>query len=204
MSINVHFLDKTVSFRTQTAPDGHFDATVPADDSVTRAKILKIIQSCNRLAVLSSQPQEAFARFARDFKLVGAAGGVVTNPEGEILMMQRRGRWDLPKGHIEPAEPSTCCALREVAEETGITRNRLGELICETYHAYDIYGHWELKRTEWYAMYSDGSEPPVPQHEEGIDTVQWIPRDKVGECLQKSYSTIREVMSRYDELHPKQ
>lgn len=195
MNINVHFLDKTVAFRKEIEPDERFDTVIAADDTVTRAKILKILESCNRLAVLSPQPQSVFKRFSADFKNVDAAGGVVTNPNGDVLMMFRRGRWDLPKGHIEPCEPPKHCARREVGEETGITNTDIGELICDTYHAYDFYGQWELKRTQWFEMHSDGSETPVPQHEEGIERVEWIPRPKVAECLKHSYPTIREVIA---------
>ena len=197
MSINVYFLDKTVSFRTEVGPDDHFDAIVAADSTVTRAKVLKILESCNRLAVLSAQPQDAFKLFSKDFVNVEAAGGVVTNPQGDVLMMYRRGRWDLPKGHIEPGEQPNQCALREVAEETGIAKTTVHEALCCTCHAYDLYGRWELKRTHWFAMSCDGSETPVPQHEEGIEAVKWVPRSAVGECLQKSYPTIREVMDNF-------
>src|SRR4051812_19100607 len=34
----------------------------------------------------------------RLYKPVDAAGGVVENEEGGVLMIYRRGKWDLPKG----------------------------------------------------------------------------------------------------------
>ena len=197
MNINVHFLDKTVTFGSEIAPDREYDAVIVADHSVTRAKVLKILETCNRLAVLSSQPNALFAGFAREFVNVEAAGGVVTNPQGEILMMLRRGRWDLPKGHIEPCEQARVCARREVAEETGISRTKIAGAVCSTYHTYELNGRWELKRTQWFAMSCDGREKPVPQHEEGIDRVQWIPRSMLDERLAASFPTIREVMENY-------
>jgi hypothetical protein len=39
--------------------------------------------------------------FAANYKLQEAAGGVVRNPEGNILLIFRRGFWDLPKGKID-------------------------------------------------------------------------------------------------------
>lgn len=197
MNINVHFLDKTVFFGAETAPDKEYDAIIVADESITRAKILKILETCNRLAVLSPHPQTVFAAFAREFVNVDAAGGVVVNPQGEVLMMLRRGRWDLPKGHIEPRELPRVCARREVAEETGISRTTVGAAVCSTYHTYELNGRWELKRTQWFAMKCDGREKPVPQHEEGIDRVQWIPRSMLGQRLAASFPTIREVMENY-------
>lgn len=197
MTFNVYFLDKTVSFRSEIAPEEQFDAVIVADDAVTRAKVLKILETCNRLAVLSPQPQALFNKFAKEFKNVNAAGGLVTNPQGEVLMIFRRGRWDLPKGHVEPGEPNDLCARREVAEETGISKTRIRNSLTVTYHAYDFYGQWELKRTQWYAMLCDGTERGVPQHEEGIERVQWIPRLMLEDCLRDSYPTIRQVVDAF-------
>ena len=36
------------------------------------------------------------------YRYVKAAGGVVTTPAGEYLMIDRQGHWDLPKGMVEP------------------------------------------------------------------------------------------------------
>jgi len=47
------------------------------------------------------------------------AGGLVTNENNELLMIFRRGKWDLPKGKADEGETVEACALREVEEETG-------------------------------------------------------------------------------------
>ena len=65
-----------------------------------------------------------------------SAGGVVVDiHEGAartavIARRNRAGRveWCLPKGHIEPGESLLETAVREVAEETGITGRVLAEL----------------------------------------------------------------------------
>jgi 8-oxo-dGTP pyrophosphatase MutT (NUDIX family) len=44
-------------------------------------------------------------------------------PPREFLLMKHPDRFDLPKGHIDPGETETECALREMAEETGIGRD---------------------------------------------------------------------------------
>ena len=38
-----------------------------------------------------------------------------------IIHRKRYDDWTLPKGKLEPANPSRPCAVREVAEETGVT-----------------------------------------------------------------------------------
>lgn len=51
---------------------------------------------------------------------VRAAGGIVTAPDGTMLLILRNGRWDLAKGKVEAGETLLQAALREVEEETGI------------------------------------------------------------------------------------
>ena len=41
-----------------------------------------------------------------------AAGGVAYNEQGDILMIFRRGKWDLPKGKLDAGESIDECALR--------------------------------------------------------------------------------------------
>ncbi len=43
----------------------------------------------------------------------------------EILMIFRRGKWDLPKGKLDKGESLEACALREVEEETGLKKNKI-------------------------------------------------------------------------------
>jgi bis(5'-nucleosidyl)-tetraphosphatase len=42
-------------------------------------------------------------------------------PVHEFLLMRHADHWDLPKGHVDGNETEIECALRELAEETGIT-----------------------------------------------------------------------------------
>jgi ADP-ribose pyrophosphatase YjhB (NUDIX family) len=65
-----------------------------------------------------------------------SAGGLVLDlggdvPRGALIgRTDRQGRllWSLPKGHIEPGETAEEAAIREVAEETGIRGEVIGEL----------------------------------------------------------------------------
>ncbi len=71
-------------------------------------------------------------------KKTRSAGGVVTNDEGEVLVVSQRGTsWSLPKGHIDPGENALVAAKREIYEESGI---RDLELIRElgSYERYKI------------------------------------------------------------------
>ncbi len=44
------------------------------------------------------------------------------DPISSFLLMKHPDRWDLPKGHVDPGETDLQCALRELEEETGITK----------------------------------------------------------------------------------
>jgi ADP-ribose pyrophosphatase YjhB (NUDIX family) len=81
-------------------------------------------------------------------KKTRSAGGVVTNDEGEVLVVSQRGRsWSLPKGHIDPGEDALAAAKREIYEESGI---RDLELVRElgTYERHKISWDGGDDRTE--------------------------------------------------------
>ena len=58
------------------------------------------------------------------------------NELGEILVIFRRGSWDIAKGKLDPGETLKEAAVREVMEETGISGIKRKELIDITYHTY--------------------------------------------------------------------
>jgi ADP-ribose pyrophosphatase len=76
--------------------------------------------SCPELNVYGENIEDLWEDFTHMFKVVEAAGGVVSNKNGEILFIRRMGKWDLPKGKIEKGESLEQAAIREVEEETGI------------------------------------------------------------------------------------
>jgi 8-oxo-dGTP pyrophosphatase MutT (NUDIX family) len=125
-----------------------------------------------------------------------AAGGLVLNDRGELLMIFRRGKWDLPKGKLEEGETIEDCALREVMEETGLINIERGELIDIGYHEYfDPYVKADvIKETHWYAMRARGEEMLIPQTEEDITEIKWVSGDEMEACLQNSYPNVVDVI----------
>lgn len=194
MSHTIYFLDKSVTFIDLAADTSAFDEVIAAEDGFSRAKILKILESHNHIAIISSNSDQTFARFAEEFKYVVAAGGVVIDKSGNTLMISRRGRWDLPKGHWEEGETIEECALREVAEETGVCASEIIKPICNTFHTYCVYGVWELKCTHWFLMRGN-NDSTAPQQEEGIVAAEWLTPDEVCKALRESYPTIRKVFA---------
>ena len=57
--------------------------------------------------------------------IIESAGGLVCNRSHHILLMFKRGKWDMPKGRIEEGQSREATALREVEEETGLDIDKL-------------------------------------------------------------------------------
>lgn len=125
---------------------------------------------------------------------IDAGGGVVQNEKGNILMIYRRGKWDLPKGKRDKGEDIAECALREVKEETGLQKLQLGDHICDTFHIYNQNGEQLLKQTAWYRMQASQKEKLEPQKEENILEAKWLNEKEIGSLIYKSYEAVREVL----------
>jgi len=128
-----------------------------------------------------------------------AAGGIVVNPNKEILWIFRRGFWDLPKGKLDPNETIEACALREVMEETGVSNLLLGDLIITTKHQYhDKYLNAEVEKTTyWYQMTTDTLQEGIPQTEEDIEAIAWVKKEEIEPYLSKTYDNIKQVMDAF-------
>ena len=129
-------------------------------------------------------------------KTITAAGGLVFNSEKKLLMIFRRGHWDLPKGKLETGETIEQCALREVREETGLKDLQLGELVGITHHDYfdNRTSKNVIKETHWYKMYVTDEQKPIPQTEEDIEKAEWCDAMQVAAHLKKSYKNIVEIV----------
>lgn len=128
-----------------------------------------------------------------------AAGGIVTNAKNEILMIFRRGKWDLPKGKLDENERIEDCAVREVAEETGLENIKLEQYIGKTYHEY--FDKWlqedVVKETCWFKMKVLNSNKLIPQLEEDIEKVEWVGMQDLNMKLQNTYQNIQEIIDKY-------
>ena len=161
---------------------------------LSRANVLKIFETTNTIVVLDSMIEPYIEQFISEFKWVEAAGGLVENEKGETLMIYCYRHWDLPKGHIDEGESADVCAIREVAEETGVAGAKIVRFLCNTIHAYGVYGVWELKRTSWFHLTAE-SCPTKPQKEEDIAIAKWCTPEELEENLRSTYPTIRNVFT---------
>ncbi len=124
------------------------------------------------------------------FKFAPAAGGLVLINKS-IVAIERNGRVDLPKGHIEKNEPTDIAAMREVEEETAIKNLSIIKQLPSSHHCYLLNNQWTLKKTSWFLMKSDDEFKPKPQEEEGISKVFLINKDNVNDFLENTYPSIR-------------
>ncbi len=126
-----------------------------------------------------------------------AAGGIVENEDSKILLIYRRGKWDLPKGKWEEGETIEACAVREVEEETGLINVSRNNLIDKTIHHYTENGKAVEKETCWYAMSVQGKQVLMPQFEEGITEIRWVGVNELQEYLKNTYSNIIDIINKY-------
>ena len=150
-------------------------------------------ESLSRVYIPTTDVEMVYHAFRSCFKEVNAAGGVVSNRRGDVLLISRNGLWDLPKGHQEPGEDISVTALREVEEETGVPDLELGGLICVTDHCYRRNDIWHLKHTWWYDMLHTDPVNLTPQREEDITKAAWVPRSGLAPYLKDTYPSIVEV-----------
>ena len=157
------------------------------------------VASVPREAVLNVDPDGDYWRPAP----VAAGGGVVVRRgDGggvEVLLIFRRGAWDLPKGKLDPGETVEQAARREVSEEVGVKKKELTVTadLGETVHGYvwarrEVYA---VKTTRWYGMTTTASGFE-PETREGIEAVAWAPWAEAGDRL--GFDTLREFLAGVD------
>jgi 8-oxo-dGTP pyrophosphatase MutT (NUDIX family) len=151
------------------------------------------------LVMVGDDVDQVWAWFRDGYRFVQAAGGCVTDEQGRLLMIERLGRWDLPKGKVDKGEAIDAAAVREVQEECGLAEVALGEPLFETWHTYARKGEQHLKRTNWFLMRASSTEILVPQHEEDITNVRWMNEEEVKRARESTYPSLRGVIDAWAE-----
>ena len=104
-----------------------------------------------------------------------AAGVMLLNREGKVFVAQRLDStleaWQMPQGGLDPGEDAREGALRELGEETGITRDKVEILArCPVELLYDLpddligkmwHGKWRGQRQTWFLMRFLGEDEDV-------------------------------------------
>ncbi|MBK8605777.1 MAG: NUDIX hydrolase [Chitinophagaceae bacterium] len=137
--------------------------------------------------------------FYKKFTIIQAGGGLVLNEKNEILLIFRKGKWDLPKGKLDKGETISACAVREVEEETGLKNVTLIEPLIITYHTYHEGSKFILKESHWYTMKVSGNQTLTPQTEEDILEVKWITKVEAKQYFPECYPSVVDVLKKYIE-----
>ena len=157
------------------------------------------LKKIDTLYIFHSDIEELRNTFRACYLNINAAGGLVRNKEGKILIIKRRNRWDLPKGKSDAEESIQQTAIREVTEECGISNIEITQPLLSTYHTYTINDKPVLKKTTWFEMLYSGNLEPVPQIKEHITEVKWFDKSELGEVVKNTYQLIVDVF-RYANL----
>lgn len=158
-------------------------------------KFIKENDFGNLVFLIKNELNAFVHKFFSDFKLISAAGGLIINSKGELLMIRRFSKWDLPKGKIKEGEEIEVAAIRECVEETGLQTMSIEKELESSYHIYEVKDKSLLKRTYWFMMKTDSDCELIPQLEEGIEEAKWMNRDEVIEALSDSYESLRDLIS---------
>lgn len=149
--------------------------------------------------LITGEEDQLWTDFCSLFCYVPAAGGVVENSDG-FLFIYRKGKWDLPKGKVDPGETPEMAALREVREETGLRVVQIREKMSDTWHVYPDPRvtnplKYILKKTSWYRMYAPEGQPLIPEVGEEITQVAWIPAEQLNVPFSGTYRSLQALIS---------
>jgi 8-oxo-dGTP pyrophosphatase MutT (NUDIX family) len=151
----------------------------------------------NQLLIVSASPSDVMNSLKELFEYRVAAGGLVRDNKGRVLMIFRKGKWDLPKGHMDPGETPEQTAVRETIEETGVKDPLITTYIGDTWHFYYLKNRLILKQSLWYEMTADSSSPLKPQVEEDITETKWADPLDLPHLYKNTYLSIAELLTSY-------
>lgn len=205
MYIKIYFNDKPLflcdSIDETIEPYVHHDDAIFIDElnsHTVKSMIHEMQLDKVHAGVFFHQDLEALKKaFFKKFTQVIAAGGLVLNERHDILMIFRKGKWDLPKGKLDKGERLEDCAVREVQEETGLKKIKLESPLTITYHTYHEGARFMLKESHWYIMAVNGKQDLVPQVEEDIHEIKWVNNSELPTYLENTFPSVADVLKLY-------
>ncbi|MFV0228443.1 NUDIX domain-containing protein [Empedobacter falsenii] len=195
----VFFNESLLTFSNQSNPEAKnilFQNEAQFDESVH----LLSSKASNLVNIFSDDIETVWTKFLKYYKYIQAAGGIVRNPKDDYLFIFRLGKWDLPKGKMEEGESREESAIREIEEECSLTNLELKRFLMPTFHIYFLR-EYIIKETFWFEVFYDGVELPLPQTEEGIESVEWRKESEIPQLLENSYPNIKLLMDNYLNLN---
>lgn len=100
--------------------------------------------------------------------------------EPAFLLLEKDGRWDLPKGKVEHGESELQCAVRELFEETRLPVERLSlDPTFRFAHVVKTKAGADKQVVVFLAVVEDGAKVRCAEHD-GYAWVPWTRRKKLG------------------------
>jgi 8-oxo-dGTP pyrophosphatase MutT (NUDIX family) len=125
-----------------------------------------------------------------------AGGVVIRGGEVAVIVPVKRAAdgsrvLGLPKGHLDPGETAEQAATREVAEETGVVAELIGELGDVSYTYERRHGPVNKVVRFYRFAYRRGD---LADHDQEVEEARWIPLEQAAREL--TYEGEREVVRR--------
>lgn len=125
-----------------------------------------------------------------------SSGGVVYRVENNIplfllLTSNKRGIWCLPKGLIEENEDEVTTAMREVREETGVSRVKLRGKVGQIKYQFGFRAKTFDKTVHFFLFETDQADAKVGTEH---DAMEWMPYEKALQTL--SYPNEKDMLSK--------
>ena len=185
-----------------TPPAVHFKSYIycKAKNETDALRIINICEKDEKLeiAMLFNASMDELKKFVwSHFTEIEAAGGLVLNEKNEVLLIERKGFWDLPKGKSEKGETHEQTAIREVKEETGLQNITITKPLENTYHTYEQGEEKMIKVSYWFEMKGSSDEALTPQTEEQITQIKWVQRSDLQNYFSTTYPTLLALLKYY-------
>jgi len=199
MSYKVYIFDKAITIMdnlNESSENVYAFSAINLDDIIVKLQTNLLPE----VFLYHPRLNEAWDAFKKHFDVIEAAGGIVENDTNKYLFIYRNGKWDLPKGKMEPGEQPNETAIREVKEECGIQNIEIDHFLLDTYHLFNDNNKKRLKITHWFKMNELEKSTLIPQTEEGIEKVEWIDVTTDDFPLENSYENIKLLFSDLNKL----
>ena len=194
----VHFDDRFITLSKEPDRLQKYELFHKFDNNVELYNLISDFQTnvaVKNINIYDKNIKHLWKIFRIYFNEAHAAGGLVRHSSGRYLFIEKRGRLDLPKGHIDTNEDAETCALREVSEECGLSGHYIIKPLAPTYHTYSLEGILCLKTTNWFLMGYDGEMIMQPQTEEDITSVKWLLPEEFNNLKNFTWHSLMDIIN---------